>query len=206
MEHSKRPISAIDQVTEKDTSLQPNQQNNNALRGSPPSIANARPDLNSPPAHNQHVPDMNEGSESLVATGGGALGGAAVGAALGVIGGPPGAVVGGIIGGVVGGVAGNDIAQTKNHDEEDTYWRERHQQTTYYQESQKIYPDLEYERDYRSAYRLGYEDRANRHAQANFTESEPDLRSNWEKAKGESRLQWEEAKFAVKDAWDRKKP
>lgn len=83
------------------------------------------------------------------------------------------------------------------------HWREKHQSTPYYQESQKNYPDLDYERDYRGAYRLGDEDRTKRDAKANFTEAEADLRSNWEKVKGESRLQWEEAKFAVKDAWDR---
>lgn len=203
MENSKRPISNIDQVNEKEKSLDPNVLNNSVLSGSPPSIANARPDLNSPVTHNQHVPDMNESSDDVVATGAGTLGGAAVGATLGMVGGPPGAVVGGIIGGVMGGIAGNDIAQTKNTDDEDTYWRESHQNTPYYQESQKVYPDLDYERDYRGAYRLGYEDRANRDAKVDFTEAEPDLRSNWEKTKGESRLQWEEAKFAVKDAWNR---
>lgn len=173
------------------------------LSGSPPSIANARPDLNSPVTDRQRIPNMNEGGEDLVTTGAGTLGGAAVGATLGMVGGPPGALVGGVIGGVMGGIAGNDIAQTKTIDDAEMYWREKHQSTPYYQESQKNYPDLDYERDYRGAYRLGDEDRTKRDAKANFTEAEADLRSNWEKVKGESRLQWEEAKFAVKDAWDR---
>ena len=213
MENSKRPSSAIDQVADQEASLDlnsqdlnsqdPNSQNERVLTGSPPSIANARPDLNASVTHDQRVPDMNEGGDDLVATGTGTLGGAAVGATLGMVGGPPGAVVGGIIGGVMGGIAGNDIAKTHATDDQDRYWRERYQHTPYYQESQKTYPDIDYERDYQTAYRLGYEDRANRDAKVDFTEAEPDLRSNWEKVKGESRLQWEQAKFAVKDAWER---
>lgn len=73
------------------------------LSGSPPSIANARPDLNSPVTDRQRIPNMNEGGEDLVTTGAGTLGGAAVGATLGMVGGPPGALVGGVIGGVMGG-------------------------------------------------------------------------------------------------------
>lgn len=163
---------------------------------------NARPDLNSPPTNNNHVPDMNEGGEDLAAVSAGTLGGAAIGAAFGVVGGPPGAVVGGIIGGVVGGIAGNDIAQTNNQkddsnswQEEDNYWRENYKKMPYYTENK----NLEYDRDYRAAYRLGYENRLPNNAEINFSEIESKLKTKWEQVKGSSRLQWEEAKFAVED-------
>ena len=172
------------------------------LRNSPPTLDKARADLNAPVAENARVPDMNEGDDNLVATGAGTLGGAAVGAVAGLVGGPPGALVGGVIGGIVGGIAGNDIAQP-DHKEEDRYWREQHQQTPYYSETRARYADLDYDRDYREAYRLGYDDRTHYASNINFDEVEPDLQRKWEQVKGESRLTWEQAKFAVRDAWQR---
>lgn len=189
--------------------------------------ASARPDLNSPQKDNPRVPDMNEGEDNVLATSAGTLGGAAVGATAGLVGGPPGAVVGGIIGGVVGGIAGNDIASPdhpkqmdnyehpENHPEadnyqhpdtikqEDDYWRTEHTNRPYYTESRTTYSDLDYDRDYRGAYRVGYENRPLYDRQTDFEHAEPELRTKWEQVKGESRLNWEEAKFAIKDAWHR---
>lgn len=166
----------------------------------------ARPDLNVPERTTHRVPDMNEDEgapEKVAATGAGTLGGAAVGAVLGSAGGPPGAVVGGVIGGLVGGIAGNDIATPDQIEDNDRYWRDNYQQTAYYRSNQTHYPDLDYDRDYQSAYRLGYEGRQRYRPEARFDDVEQDMKSQWEELKAGSRLTWEEAKFAVKDAWDR---
>ena len=176
----------------------------------PSKIAPARPDLNSPPTDNPHVPDMNQGTaktpdthkdtakEDVAATSAGVLGGAAVGAAFGVAGGPPGALVGGIIGGVVGGIAGHDIAQPDQQHPEDEYWREHYQHANYYQSDR----DLEYARDYAPAYRLGYDHHPQDEHQ-DFSAVETELEAKWQQFKGESRLSWQEAKLAAQDAWQR---
>lgn len=202
MVNTKQSNSDGNYTTQKEPSSNGNVSNSKPLQDISSTIDNARPDLNSPPTNNNHVPDMNEGGENLVATGAGTLGGAAVGAAFGVVGGPPGAVVGGIIGGVVGAIAGNDIAQTNSQkddsndwQEEDNYWRESYKKMPYYTENK----NLEYDRDYRAAYRLGYENRVHNNAEINFSEVESKLKTKWEQVKGSSRLQWEEAKFAVED-------
>ncbi|KRW17046.1 hypothetical protein AO727_15755 [Acinetobacter baumannii] len=202
MVNTKQSNSVGNHTTQKEPSSNGNVSNSKPLQDISSPIDNARPDLNSPPINNNHVPDMNKGGENLVATGAGTLGGAAVGAAFGVVGGPPGAVVGGIIGGVVGAIAGSDIAQTNNQkddsndwQEEDNYWRENYKKMPYYTENK----NLEYDRDYRAAYRLGYENRVHNNAEINFSEVESKLKTKWEQVKGSSRLQWEEAKFAVED-------
>lgn len=202
MVNTKQSNSDGNHTTQKEPSSNGNVSNSKPLQDISYTIDNARPDLYSPPTNNNHVPDMNEAGENLVATGAGTLGGAAVGAAFGVVGGPPGAVVGGIIGGVVGAIAGNDIAQTNNQkddsndwQEEDNYWRENFKKMPYYTENK----NLEYDRDYRAAYRLGYENRVHNNAEINFSEVESKLKTKWEQVKGSSRLQWEEAKFAVED-------
>ncbi|MCO9028666.1 hypothetical protein [Acinetobacter baumannii] len=202
MVNTKQSNSVGNHTTQKEPSSNGNVSNSKPLQDISSTIDNARPDLNSPPTNNDHVPDMNEGGENLVATGAGTLGVAAVGAAFGVVGGPPGAVVGGIIGGVVGAIAGSDIAQTNNQkddsndwQEEDNYWRENYKKMPYYTENK----NLEYDRDYRAAYRLGYENRVHNNAEINFSEVESKLKAKWEQVKGSSRLQWEEAKFAVED-------
>lgn len=202
MVNTKQSISDGNHTIQKEPSSNSNVVNSKPIQDISSPNDNARPDLNSPPTNNNHVPDMNEGGEDLAAVSAGTLGGAAIGAAFGVVGGPPGAVVGGIIGGVVGGIAGNDIAQTNNQkddsnywQEEDNYWRENYKKMPYYTENK----NLEYDRDYRAAYRLGYENRVHNNAEINFSEVESKLKTKWEQVKGSSRLQWEEAKFAVED-------
>ncbi|TPS07268.1 hypothetical protein FJV12_09915 [Acinetobacter baumannii] len=187
-------------IRQKEPSSNGNVSNSKPLQDISSTIDNARPDLNSRPTNNNHVPDMNEAGENLVATGAGTLGGAAVGAAFGVVGGPPGLLLGGLL--VVGAIAGNDIAQTNNQkddsndwQEEDNYWRENYKKMPYYTEDK----NLEYDRDYRAAYRLGYENRVDNNAEINFSEVESKLKTKWEQVKGSSRLQWEDAKFAVED-------
>src|SRR5690606_2153909 len=137
----------------------------------------------------------------VMATGAGSVGGAAIGATLGMVGGPGGSIVGGIVGGMIGGLAGKDIStpdhperQTENSGllDDDAYWREHHHQRPYYSESRNIYTDLGSDRDYRDAYRLGYENRPHYDRQVEFHEAESDLRTKWEQFKGESRLTWEQ--------------
>lgn len=201
MTNTNRPVSDINPPAPTERSPERSDAlNSDSLKSSPSTDDNARPDLNLPATESHRVPDMTEAGDHLAATSAGTVGGAAVGATLGMIGGPPGAVVGGLIGGVVGGLAGNDIAQSANPEEEDHYWREQHKDRPYFHETRNTYNDLDYDRDYRGAYRLGYENRTHYN---DFNQAEPDLRTKWEQAKGESRLNWEEAKFAVKDAWHR---
>ena len=222
MTNTNRPVTEFSHKT----STELTQESSECLNFNPDQT-NASQDFNTPVKDNPHVPDMNEGKDNLAATSAGTLGGAAVGAVAGLVGGPPGAVVGGIIGGIVGGIAGNDIAtpdhqkQTdnyqhpENHPEadnyrhpdhliaEDKYWRDEYQNRPYFSEMRTTYIDLDYDRDYRDAYRVGYENRSMYDRDTDFDRAEPELRTKWEKLKGESRLNWEEAKFAVKDAWHR---
>jgi hypothetical protein len=177
-----------------------------------------RTNVNADPATNtgsdrvasNRVPDMTEAGDHPVGTSVGAVGGVAAGAALGAIAqgaaigsaaGPVGAVVGGLVGGVIGGVAGNELAEALNPAEEDRYWREQHHTAPYFNEARNTYSDLDYERDYRGAYEVGYRNRALFDQDTHFEQVEPELQRQWEANKGQSRLDWEEAKYAAKDAW-----
>lgn len=148
-------------------------------------------------------PITGEPGSHPVGTGVGAASGAAAGAAIGTVAGPLGALVGGAIGAVVGAVAGHNAGEAINPTEEDSYWRERSATTDYFGKSKNIYADVNYDKDYQTAYRVGYENRANYQANTSFSDVEQDLKVKWEAIKGESRLTWEEAKYAVRDAWDR---
>ncbi|WP_166168815.1 hypothetical protein [Acinetobacter sp. SA01] len=196
MVNTKRPVSDINPAVP--TELAPKQ--NDALesdQSSPSTIASARPDLNSPETKSHRVPDMNEAGDHLVATDAGTLGGAAVGATLRMVGGPADAVVGGI----VGSVAGNEAADAINPAEEDAYWRELHRDRPYFHETLNTYSDLDYDRDYRGAYEVGYKNRPLFDNDTHFEQVETELRTQWEAIKGQSRLDWEQAKYAAKDAW-----
>ena len=139
------------------------------------------------------VPDMNEANDHPVGTSIGTVGGVAAGSA--------GAVVGGIVGGIIGGVAGNEASDAINPVEEDAYWREQHRDSPYFHESRSTYDDLDYDRDYRSAYEVGYKNRPLFDSDTHFEQVETELRTQWEAIKGPSRLDWEQAKYAAKDAW-----
>lgn len=155
-----------------------------------------RDDLNADPI-------TGEPGSHPVGTGVGATSGAATGAALGAIGGPIGALVGGAIGAVVGGLAGKGVAEAVNPTEEATYWRENALHTSYYRDANSVYKDLDYERDYDTAYRVGYENRGAYDANTRFEDVEEEMKVKWEQMKGQSRLSWEQAKHAVRDAWNR---
>jgi len=148
-------------------------------------------------------PISGEPGAHPIGTGVGAAGGAVSGAAIGAVGGPVGAAVGGVVGAVVGGLAGKSISEAVNPTDEDVYWRETYDTRPYYKDTINLYDNVDYDRDYRDAYQLGYTSRSNYPYETKFEEVEADLKLQWEKTKRESRLKWEEAKHAVKDAWDR---
>lgn len=148
-------------------------------------------------------PITGEPGSHPLGTGVGAAGGAAAGAAIGSVAGPLGTLVGGAIGAVVGAVAGHNAGEAINPTEEDSYWREHSATTEYFGQSRSLYTDVNYDRDYQHAYRIGYESRPNYGEDVSFEEAEAVLKLKWEAAKGDSRLTWEQAKPAVKDAWNR---
>lgn len=82
-------------------------------------------------------------------------------------------------------------------------WQKEYVNRPYYQEIQRQIPDVEYDRDFRSAYELGQHVRNEHGETTSFEESEKDLKVKWESLKAESRLKWEHAKHAIKDAWDK---
>lgn len=148
-------------------------------------------------------PITGEPGSHPVGTGLGAAGGAAAGAAIGAIGGPLGALVGVVVGAVAGGAAGHAAGEKLDPTIEEAYWRQNYSNTAYYQAERNNLSDLDYDRDYQSAYRLGYENRDQYPADQRFEDIESDLGQKWETVKGESRLKWEQAKQASRDAWNR---
>ena len=99
-------------------------------------------------------------------------------------------------------VEGN-LNQARFDTADDAYWRDAYLTMPYYETTLLVLPDVDYDRDYQAAYRLGYEDRPYYSREHRFEDAENDLRLKWEHVKGESRLKWEQAKQAVKDAWNR---
>lgn len=156
----------------------------------------ARDDLNADPI-------TGEPGSHPVGTGLGATGGAAAGAAIGAVAGPVGSLVGGVIGAIAGAAAGHAAGEAVNPTEEEAYWRENYTNTSYYQSTAAQHPDLDYDRDYSTAYRVGYENRDHYNQTHRFEDAESDLSRKWDEVKGESRLKWEQAKDATRDAWDR---
>ena len=78
----------------------------------------------------------------------------------------------------------------------DSKWRDQSAKSDYFDKS------MDYDRDYRPAYRYGT---YLRHQNANtptWDESrESEFSKGWDRAKGDSRLTWDRAKLAAKDAW-----
>ncbi|RSN77042.1 glycine zipper domain-containing protein [Acinetobacter haemolyticus] len=135
----------------------------------------------------------------------GAVGGALAGAAVGSTAGPVGTAVGGALGALMGGVFGNAVGEAVDPTIEDTYWREHYFQQPYYSAAKANHPDLDYERDYRIAYRIGYENSHSYDENIKFEDVETELRAIWHQENGESRLSWDEAKHASRDAWYRRR-
>lgn len=125
----------------------------------------------------------------------GALAGGAMGAALGAgAGGPVGAMVGGALGAVAGGLTGKQVAEHLDRPTEVSYWSTALPDADYYD------PELEFERDYLPAFRLGWEARS-RWAQQPFDQIRRELEARWPQVKERSRLHWATAERAVHDAW-----
>lgn len=148
-------------------------------------------------------PITGEPGSHPLTTGLGSASGAAAGAAIGSVAGPLGTLVGGAVGAIIGAVAGHNAGEALNPTEEDSYWREHSATTDYFGQTRSLYADVNYDKDYQTAYRIGYENRPNYKLNTSFSEVEQDLRIKWEAVKGESRLTWDQAKYAVRDAWDR---
>jgi phage tail tape-measure protein len=126
---------------------------------------------------------------------GAAAGGMAAGAAAGTVAGPLGTLAGAAIGAVVGGLAGKAVGEMVDPTAEDTYWRTKYSDESYYQSG------MTYD-DYAPAYRTGFNGRS-QHAGRKFDEVEDNLESSYNSAKGASPLSWEKAKHATRAAWDR---
>jgi hypothetical protein len=88
--------------------------------------------------------------------------------------------VGGAVGAVVGGLAGSAVGEAIDPTVEDAYWRENYLQQPYYNEAKAKYPDLNFDRDYQGAYRLGYEKQYGYDPDVAFDEVEPELRLYWD--------------------------
>lgn len=159
----------------------------------------AKSDLNADPITGE--PGSHPIGTAVGAIGVGAVGavaGAAVaGAAVGAVAGPLGALAGAAVGTIIGGIAGHAAGEKMDPTHEGAYWREAYRTSSYYQE------DMDYERDYRIAYQLGYDARVQYPETTHFNEIEDKLHLDWERSKGDSRLTWEEAKIAASDAWKR---
>lgn len=145
-------------------------------------------------------PVTGEPGSHPVGTAAGGVGGAAIGATIGAIGGPLGSLIGGAIGAVVGGKAGHEAAEGIDPTGEDTYWRDSHTTSTYYNK------DYTYENDYQPAYAVGYANRAKYDTNTRFEDVETDLERSWNEVKGESRMLWSDARNAARDAWYRITP
>ncbi len=150
------------------------------------------PDANPDPITGQH-------GAHPVGTGVGAASVGAVGTAIGaVVGGPIGAVAGAFIGSIAGGLAGKGVAEQIDPTVEDEYWRNNYQSRPY------VESNYDYDKDYSSAYRTGYEGYSNYSGRGlNYSKAEPYLREDYEKRRNNSSLAWDKAKYAAQDAWNR---
>lgn len=77
----------------------------------------------------------------------------------------------------------------------DSTWRDQSKTKDYFDKG------LDYDRDYRPAYRYGAYLRSQNPQKSWDSTSENDFGKTWDKVKGDSRLTWDKAKKATKDAW-----
>ncbi len=82
-----------------------------------------------------------------------------------------------------------------------TYQKTDTQFKDHYAKSSYADKAMDYDRDYKPAYRYGTMSRQRYSDRTWDTSLENDLARDWEKTKGASRLTWERAKEATKDAW-----
>jgi hypothetical protein len=77
----------------------------------------------------------------------------------------------------------------------DRTWRDQHKNRDYYDRN------MDFDRDYRPAYRYGTYLRSQNPKRTWDTNSESDFGKRWDAVKGDSRLTWDRAKVAARDAW-----
>jgi phage tail tape-measure protein len=157
-------------------------------------MAGGKKDPQADPEHRD--PITHSPGAHPVGVGAGAASAGVAGAALGgAVAGPVGAVVGAAVGAVAGGLGGKAAAEAVNPTVEDDWWRDNFASRSYAKSGES------YER-YRPAYQYGWQARM-MHADADWSEIEPNLRAGWPEARGDSTLEWTDAQHAAKDAWDR---
>ena len=131
-----------------------------------------------------------------VGTGLGAGAGGLAGAAIGSLAGPIGTGVGAVVGAVAGGLGGKAAGEAIDPTVQDAYWEKNYKSRPYASQN------IEY-KEYRPAYRYGWEHAAKANGRS-FDELSPTLERDWNAARGsESTLNWDKAKLAVRDSWDR---
>jgi hypothetical protein len=160
-------------------------------------MAGRKKDVKADPEHRDPI-THTPGAHPIGVVAGAASAGAAGAAIGGAVGGPVGAVVGAAIGAVAGGLGGKAAAEAVNPTIEDAWWRDNYSGRPYAK------PGESYE-TYRTAYEYGWQARM-MHADADWSEIEPNLAAGWPEARGESKLEWSDAGQAAKDAWDRVGP
>jgi hypothetical protein len=85
------------------------------------------------------------------------------------------------------------VAEFVNPTDYEDYWRNHFYGTLYYV-SGCVW------KDYRPAYRLGYDAYFSNHGRK-FDEVESEITRGWEAIKDDSHLAWSQAKHAVRDGW-----
>jgi hypothetical protein len=76
----------------------------------------------------------------------------------------------------------------------DRTWRDQYKNRDYYDKG------LDFDRDYRPAYRYGTYLR-NESPRGKWETSENEYGKQWDRFKGDSRLTWDRARMAARDAW-----
>jgi hypothetical protein len=108
--------------------------------------------------------------------------------------GQPTVVLDAVAAGIVKDTAEHSIAAFVNPTDYEDYWRTHFYGTMYYV-SGCVW------KDYRPAYRLGFDAYFSNHGRK-FDEVESELSRSWEVIRDQSQLTWSQAKPAVRDGWE----
>ena len=83
----------------------------------------------------------------------------------------------------------------RTYETTDRTWRDQHKTRDYFDKN------MDFERDYRPAYRYGTYLRSQNPKRNWDTNAETEFGRRWDNIKGDSRLTWDRAKLAARDAW-----
>lgn len=83
----------------------------------------------------------------------------------------------------------------RTYDTTDSYWNDKYQTADYYDTG------LDFDRDYKPAYRYGTQARYQYTGRKWDSDLENDLGRDWDRRRGDSRMSWDKAKNAVRDGW-----